>query len=166
MRSILFAALVLAHGTAAAAEPVRLEGVVLLQPEAVFQQRMAGASALAAYVRSVQDATASAIQGAGMKPAVGGFLVVALRPGGKSNAWLDFEPSLPASLVNSVVSRVRSVEVPSVSGGTVVFALRLVLWDGSPSAKITPMPPEWEVTAQRAGRPLEASALAELSWSE
>ena len=165
MRSILLVASLLMP-VPVSAQPIQLAGVVLLQPESVFQQRMGNSSTLAAYVRSVQDATAAAVQSSGSKPSAGGFLVVALRPGGKSNAWLDFEPILPPSLATSIVFRVRSVEVPAVSGGTVVFALKLSLWGGAVPAKVTPMPVEWQAAAQKAGWPQEASALAELSWNE
>jgi hypothetical protein len=163
---ILFLALWSVTLICCAAEPVTRASVVLLQPESVFQQRVPSTQLLANYIGAVELAAASALMSSVQKPKVNGFLVLAVRPGQKSKAWLDFTPSLPLELAEAILAKVEAVPALSVNEGVIAFGVELRLWGAVASSKQMPAPAEWKAVAQKAGRPLETSALIELVWPE
>jgi hypothetical protein len=89
-----------------------------------------------------------------------------VRPGQKSKAWLDFTPSLPLELAEAILAKVEAVPALSVNEGVIAFGVELRLWGAVASSKQMPAPAEWKAVAQKAGRPLETSALIELVWPE
>ncbi|QAU34675.1 hypothetical protein [Janthinobacterium sp. 17J80-10] len=165
-RILLLLVLVTSAFCAYAQEPIRKFGIVLLQPDFVLQKRVPSVDALANYIRAIEGEIGGSIAQSEMKPISSGFVVVAVRPGQKSNVWLDFEPKLPAAVSESVVAKIRKVQPVTVREGPVVFAIKLGLWGGSEPAKTAPSPSEWQAAAQRAGRPLETSDLVEKIWRD
>lgn len=162
MRMVLFFLLLALANVASAKTPYQMRDVVLLQPDAVLQERIMP-SALAPYIRSVNAVAGEVLAGEHHEPA-GGFLVLAIRPGNQSAAWLDIQPDLPPGLAQVLVSRLRAIPPPAVENGTVIFAIRAGLWGGTPSAEDMPAVKEWTEAAVTAGAPLPIDELVERAW--
>jgi hypothetical protein len=94
----------------------------------------------------------------------GGFVVVAVKPGQRSAAWIDVQPGLPPSLVKELIVRLRAVAAPNVVGGPVVFAIKTSIWGGAPPVQQMPKPREWTDAAQKAAVPLETGELVARIW--
>jgi hypothetical protein len=163
----LFTACVLPFFTACAqaAEPIGQVNIVLLQPSRVLEERVPDIDAMAAYVKAVEAAAREAVLASGVRQAVGGFIVVAVRPGPSSKVWLDFDALLDLTLKQAIISRVTAVPPFEVIKGPVVFALKLATWGGKPSKRLAPAPLEWR-QAPRSGPPLEVGELVESLWTD
>lgn len=151
---------------AMAADAVTNLGVVLLQHGDVIQQRVQSVDALAEYIQKVQDAAAAALQSESQRKATGGFLVVAVRPNGKSKAWLDLEPEAPGTTQDMLRKSIEEIQPLEVRSGVVVFAIKVSIWGGKVPPRFAPAPSEWKAQAQRAGKALEVGELVELAWNE
>lgn len=152
------------------AQPVRADAlehaeIVLLQPEAELQPRVPDVQSLAAYIDKATAQVAAVTRQAQAGPPTSGFLVIAIRPGRRSNAWLDFQPPLPPALGDAVVHAMRSVTPPAVRGGPVVLAVKTGFWGGGVPGRDYPSPKEWRAAINKAGRPLDAGVLVERIWS-
>jgi len=141
------------------AAPVKVFNLVMMQSEDELQGRMPSEDALSAYSGAVAAANDSL-------PSVGGFIVVAVRPGKRSNAWLDFDPALPPAVATALVADIRKVPPLEVQGGPLVFAIKLGFADGVPPQRMAPSPPEWKTAAAKAGRPMDTAELVERAWRD
>lgn len=148
-----------------AAEPLSSHGVVLLQPSTVVQSRVPTVDAMADYIKAVEAAAHEAVGASPARQAVGGFLVVAVRPGLKSKAWLDFDRLVDLELQRQIVARVQAVPPFAAKDGPVVFALKLATWGSPPSKRQVPLPAEWR-SAARDGAPQAVEALVQHLWPE
>lgn len=165
MRSLLLSGCMLvAAACAQAAEPLTNFNVVLLQPGAVMEKRVADIDAMADYIKAVEAASREAVVASGATQAVGGFIVLAVKPGLKSNVWLDFDALLDLEMRKQITQRVRAIQPFEVTEGPVVFALKVATWDGKESKRVAPSPPEWK-NATHHGKPLEIGKLVERVWS-
>jgi hypothetical protein len=160
----VFAFLLLVTMTACAGKSMKKTSIVLLQPEAIFQKRISDIQSLGVYINAVEAATLDAVNVSTMKPSTGGFVVLAIRPNRKTKVWLDFNPTLPPNLANSIITKVETVTAPSVVGGLVAFALKFSLSDGTTPSATMPAPVEWSAAAKKYGRSLEVSELIETIW--
>jgi hypothetical protein len=150
---------------AQAPEPFTNFNVVLLQPSDVLEERVASIDAMAEYIKAVQSALREAVVASGSKQSVGGFIVVAVRPGLQSKVWLDFDTLLDMELRRQLASKAEAVKPFEARKGPVVFALKVALWGGKESKRIAPSPPEWKKAASGGVR-LEVGELVEKIWSE
>ncbi|HIV73249.1 MAG TPA: hypothetical protein H9903_20110 [Candidatus Aquabacterium excrementipullorum] len=150
----------------ARADAFERSDIVLLQPESVLQPRVPDVQGLANYIDKVSTQAAKVLQSAQAGPPGSGFLVIGIRPGLRSNAWLDFQPPLPQALADAVVRAMRSVTPPAVKGGPVVLAVKGGVWGGSAPARNMPVPQEWRSATGRNGQPLDAGALVERIWRD
>jgi hypothetical protein len=167
MRTFILASILVFVGTMAnAGEPLKKYGIVLLQPDQVLEQRLQSVEALATYITAVERAVSLSLDAQPSAGAAGGFLVVAIRPGQRSNAWLTFSPELSTELSTLVVKSIRSVLPPRVNDGPVVFAIKVGLWGGNEPSEVTPAPKEFSAAAVQAGRSLEVSEVVERLWRE
>lgn len=157
--------LLAAAACAQAAEPITNFNVVLLQPSAILEKRVPNVDAMADYIKAVEAAAREAVIASGATQAVGGFIVLAIKPGHKSNVWLDFDALLDLELRKQVSQSVKAIQPFDVTDGPVVFALKVATWDGKESKRVAPSPPEWK-KATRNGKPLEIGELVEKVWSE
>jgi len=165
-RSTFLALLCCAAGSSVrAAEPLTHFNVVLLQPSAVLEARVAKIDAMAEYVKAVEAAARGAVLASGARQAVGGFIVVAVRPGRRSKVWLDFDALLDLGLKTQLVVQVEAVPAFEVVKGPVVFALKVATWDGKASKRLAPSPPEWKSGAASGAR-LEVGELVERLWGD
>lgn len=146
------------------AEALERAEIVLLQPESVLQPRVPDVQSLANYIDKATAQAAQVARQAQAGPPTSGFLVLAIRPGLRSNVWLDFQPPLPAAVAEALVRAMRAVTPPSVRGGPVVLAVKAGLWGGSAPGRDFPAPKEWRAAMDKAGRPLGPDILAERTW--
>lgn len=162
---LLLLLLVLAGPHARASEPVTNFHVVLLQPSSVLEERVPSVDAMAEYIKAVEAALREAVVASGSKQSVGGFIVVAVRPGLQSRVWLDFDTLLDLEVKRQIAIKVNAVKPFEALKGPVVFALKVALWDGKESKRVAPVPPEWKRAAS-GGTPLEVGELVEKVWNE
>jgi len=166
-RILAFAlAMSLPSHSALAKEALHIFNIVLLQPGIVLQERVPDVAALSGYIEGIEGAVSRAAQSTPASAPTGGFIVVAVKPGKKSNVWLDFTPTLKAQPGSTIQSAARSVHPPVVRDGVVVFAIKVGLWGGSEPAPTAPSPAEWKDAVKKAGRSLEAGELVEMIWRE
>jgi hypothetical protein len=164
MRSISLLVLILIAAVFAhAAEPITNFNVVLLQPSAVMEKRVPNIDAMADYIKAVEAASREAVIASGATQAVGGFIVLAVKPGLKSNVWLDFDALLDLEIRKQINKSVSAIKPFEVTGGPVVFALKVATWDGKESRRVAPSPPEWK-KYKHIGKPLEIGQLVERVW--
>ncbi len=156
-------ALLLAAFNARAAEPFTNFNVVLLQPSSVLEERVASVDGMADYIKTVEAASREAVATSTAKQSVGGYLVVAVRPGLQSRVWLDFDALLDLEIKKQLIAAVQAVKPFEARKGPVVFALKVAIWDGKPTKRPAPLPSEWK-RAQQGGAPLEVGALVEAVW--
>ena len=164
-RFLRFFAFMATAACAYAAEPINNFNVVLLQPSAVMEQRVADIDAMADYIKAVQAASREAVIASGATQAVGGFIVLAVKPGQKSRVWLDFDALLDLEMRKQIINSVKAVRPFDVTEGPVVFALKVATWEGKESKRVAPSPIEWK-KATRSGKPIEIGKLVEKVWSE
>jgi hypothetical protein len=166
MRALILSLAILVPHLGHAAEPLKTFGISLLQPQAVLGSRVQSVEALAAYIKAVElksnDFLSTQPQG---RPTTG-FIVLAVRPGQESRAWLDLKPELPAQAaaqLKAVISRIQPVRVKE---GPIVFAISVGVWGGPAATVEMPTPPEFKAAAKTAGRPLEVGDLVERIWND
>jgi len=151
---------------ARAAEPLTMFKAVLLQPDYMYRDRVASTDALAAYIKAVESVGRTAIEHVGQQTTTAGFIVVALRPGQRSNVWLDFDPSVPDALSSELIARIRTILPPKIKDGPIVFALKVGLWGGKEPSRTAPNPKEWKTVQQKSLMPLETDELVEKIWKD
>lgn len=151
---------------ARAAEPLTMFKAVLLQPDVVYRERVASTDALAAYIKTVESVARTAIENGGPQSPTAGFIVVALRPGQRSNVWLDFDSSVSDALSSELIAKLRTILPVKIKDGTVVFALKVGLWGGKESTRTLPNPKEWKAIEQKTLMPLETDELVEKIWKD
>src|SRR5262245_31467077 len=167
MRTLILSVLIaLATPLVAAAEPINKQGVVLLQPSTVLEERVPSVDAMADYIRAVEVAARDAVAAGSLKQATGGFIVIAVKPGLKSKGWLDFDTLLDAETSRQLVSRVGAVEPFEARSGPVVFALKVSMWEGRESKRVAPSPAEWKAATKQAGRQLDIDSMIRRVWRE
>ncbi|HEX6018952.1 MAG TPA: hypothetical protein VFZ28_12715 [Burkholderiaceae bacterium] len=167
MRAILFSGLIwMAAALALAAEPIVKQGVVLLQPSTILEQRVASVDAMAGYIKAVEAAAREAVQGSAVKQATGGFIVIAVKPGLKSKVWLDFDALLDPDTSRQLAARITAVEPFEARQGPVVFALKVSLWGGRESRRVAPAPADWKAATKQAGRQLDIDGMIQRVWRE
>ena len=166
MRSLLLSLIFFLAGSCAqASEPVTQFNVVLLQPSSILEERVQSVDAMAEYIKAVQSALREAVIASGSKQSVGGFVVVAVRPGLQSKVWLDFDTLLDLEVRKQMTLQVMAVKPFEALKGPVVFALKVALWNGKESKRVAPAPAEWK-NATRGAAPLEVGELVEKLWNE
>lgn len=157
--------MILAPNLSQAAPPVTRLSVVLLQPSAVLEERVASVDDMSTYIKAVEAAAADAVIESGSKQAVGGYIVVAVRPGPESKLWLDFDALLDLEVRRLLTEKIGAVTPFAVNKGPVVFALKVVLWDGKQPKRGAPSPIEWRKATRDTG-PLEVGELVEKVWRD
>ena len=165
MRAVVLLVLLAATAYARAAEPLTHFNVVLLQPSKVLEARVTSVDAMADYVKAVLAASREAVIASGAQQAVSGFIVVAIKPGGPSKVWLDFDALVDLELRRQIVAKAQAVPPFEVKTGPVVFALKVATWGGKESRRAVPLPLEWKKAASGKD-PGEVSELVERVWND
>lgn len=149
-----------------AQRPFEQRGITMLQTEKVFFERVVGMGAFEVYVKDLVDAVDDAVVKLPKGSPTGGFLVVAVKPGGRSRVWLDVATPPADDVAKAIVSAAQNVYPLSVKNGVVLFAIKLSLWGGEPPKGMVPRPKEWESEAERAGGSIELSELVLRVWPD
>lgn len=160
---VLSISLLLAAFNARAAEPFTNFNVVLLQPSSVLEERVASVDGMADYIKAIEAASREAVAASSARQSVGGFLVIAVRPGLQSKVWLDFDALLDLEIKKQLTAAVQAVKPFEARKGPVVFALKVAIWGGKETKRPAPLPAEWK-RAQQGGAPLEVGELVETVW--
>jgi hypothetical protein len=165
---IIFIALLLCVSTVEcyAQRPFEQRGITMLQTEKVFFERVSGMKAFEVYVKDLVDAVDGAVGKVPKGSPTGGFLVVAVKPGGLSRVWLDVATPPADDVANVIVSGAQNVYPLSVKNGVVLFAIKISLWGGEPPKGMVPRPNAWEAEAERAGGSIELSELVLRVWPD
>ncbi|MXV07210.1 hypothetical protein DYQ95_08705 [Xanthomonas sp. LMG 9002] len=151
-------------GLLSAAEPFRMQNLMLLQPESVMRDRAENVDALAAYVKALNATASRELARVGAPRPAAGFVAVAVRPGGRSRVWLDLAPALPDAVANPLVTALERVPPFQAKGGVVVFALNVTLWDAPPTERQGPWPAAWQRAAEGEQSPMEVGDLVDRVW--
>jgi hypothetical protein len=146
-----------------AADPYKIESIMLLQPDWVMRERASDVKAFAAYINGIKEAAnKEALQEAKAKPSAG-YIIAAVRPSGKSKIWLDFSPPLSKEMYSKLEKAIEAVPPLNVQGGVVVFAINSTLWGASPIQR-SPNPEEWSKVERGLKEPMEIGALMDRVW--
>lgn len=145
------------------ATELKLGGVVLLQPEHVFQERGIAASDLVDYIRSAQAASENVLRSVKLPPS-SGFLVLAVREGNKSNAWTDFHPALPVMAEDRLIQAIRKIPPFKVANGTIIFAVQLGVNGAAAPVEPMPRPAAWLKVMENRTAPMEMEELVRVVW--
>ena len=80
-----------------------------------------------------------------MGPAQAVTLVIAVKPGGKSRFWVNFNPGggVDTELVKGLLERLQELPVPVVRQGPVAVAIQATLWGGQRGGWEL-IPKEWQ----------------------
>jgi hypothetical protein len=144
--------------------------IALLQPEAEISGRIGGdAEALVSYIKALADACLEEAEKHRRMAGATGLLVVAVRPGYRSRAWLEFgRNSVDPAIVLGLRKRVEAVRPLRVHEGVISFSVSFDLWGGgepvaSPEKPLV-MPAEWEAAVGKLGRPAETESVLDVVW--
>lgn len=154
----------LCAGPVSAVEPYRTESVILLQPDFVLKERVSSVDSLSAYIKAVQSAAGAVLAEEPPSPA-SVFLVLAVRPGGRSMVWLDAKPGLAVRTAGKLRAAILAVPPFEARGGVVVFALNANLWGAGP-AQGFPDPQEWRQAMEGRDEPVEIGELVDMLWPD
>jgi hypothetical protein len=125
----------------------RQVSVLFYQPDAVLKARLGPDAKLDGYIRHVDRAAASALAKA-TAPGFKAALVIAVKPGGTSRAWLVSTGKIAPALRDDLTLAAEAVTPPAVQGGPVAFAIIFDAFGGGgkpvvDAAHPIPIPPEW-----------------------
>lgn len=162
-RMKLIMLLLLLLPTVSHAATVGKSAIVLLQPEAVLQKKNPDIAAASIYVEAAQERFARNVVAESLPP-TSGFIVFAIRKGGHSNVWLDFEPALPEKIEAEALASIKAIPPFKVAEGTMVFAVMTTINGAAVPDSLVPYPDAWR--AVTAGNPesFEIEALVDKVW--
>jgi hypothetical protein len=106
-----------------ASDAYKMTSVTLLQPQEAVAQSVSSVQDLADYIGRVNAGVLAKLASYSPELPAGGSIFIAVRPGGKSNAWVATSSPLPSPLLESIVSDVKSIQPLTITGGTLVFAI-------------------------------------------
>jgi len=160
----LFAWLIFFARSTSAVEPYRMDGLTLLQPESALRERVnGGAPAMQAYIEAVNAAATRIVTASEPRRPSAGFIVLAVRPGGRSKVWLDFWPLLPSAAERHLLPALEKI-APFDARGLVVFAIDASLWGAPPTHEKAPRPNEWTRITRERGAATDAETIVEALW--
>lgn len=162
MKNILILTFILCCNFCLAAE-LTSGRIVLLQPDESLKQKGIVVTELANYIKLTQSVASAVLNPVETEPA-SGFLVIAIREGNKSNAWLDFSPPLPPAIELKLINEIRNIPPFKVLKGTVIFAIGFNVNGSTLSPEKFPSPVAWQKVASKQNAPIEVEQLVELVW--
>ncbi len=146
--------------------PFEQRGIIMLQTKDVFLERVSGMEALEVYVKALVDAVDGAVVKQPKSAPSAGFLVVAVKPDGRSRIWLDVDPQLKDDIATSIRSAAQNVPPLPVKNGVVLFGIKISLWGGEPPKGMVPRPKEWEAEANKVDGSIELGELVVRVWPD
>jgi len=163
---LLPAALALAAACAAhAVEPLVQHDVVLLEKGDVIEQRVDGGSdAMATYIKQLGTAVTDAMRAHPAQIPSAGFIVVAVRPEGRTRTWFDFKPALAQPTTVALANAVDRTPPMTVKNREIVFALRVSVWSDKPPKAYAPAPQEWKDASKDMHPKPDVDTLVDMVW--
>ncbi|HEY9024357.1 MAG TPA: hypothetical protein VIP05_08660, partial [Burkholderiaceae bacterium] len=95
---------------------------------------------------------------------VAGFIVVAVRPEGRTRTWFDFKPPLAEATAAALARTVEATPAMKVRSREVVFALRVSLWSNKPPQAYAPAPQEWKDATRDMHPKPDIDTLVDMVW--
>ena len=141
-------------------------GIIMLQTEKVFFERVPGMGAFEVYVKELVDAVNATVAKLPSSAPASGFLVVAVKSGGRSRVWLDSESQISDEAAQAIKTAAQQVYPVLVKNGVVLFAIKVSLWGGESPKGMVPRPSEWEAEAEKAGGEIELGDLVLRVWPD
>ncbi|MGH7020489.1 MAG: hypothetical protein ACREEY_11440 [Brevundimonas sp.] len=141
--------------------------VVLYLPDPVMKARVE-VSALSPYVNAASVAAEGAVRAAPVQPGASGMLLLMVKPGGRSKAWVvTGEPAPSADTVAAVVKAVEAVPAPAVREGPVLVGVGFDAWGGGgpPAGASPPIPRDWYTHFAKDGGRLDDAFMARV-WPD
>jgi hypothetical protein len=163
---LVFSALALAAAASAhAVEPLVQHDIVLLEKGDIIEQRVDGGSdAMAAYLKKLGAAATQTMREHPSQIPSAGFIVVAVRPDGRTHAWFDFKPALAEATTAALAHAVETTPALTVRSGDIVFALRVSIWSDKPPKAYAPAPQEWKDASKGMHPKPDVDALVDRVW--
>lgn len=143
------------------------EGVVLYMPDKVMKERIAVAD-LSPYMNAVDVAVANVVEANAGQPGSSGMVLVAMRPGDLSKAWVvTGEPPMDAALSAAMVEAAEAVPAPKVNADTVLVGIKFHAFGGgaAPVSAGPPIPRDWYSHFSKHGGLLDDALLAKV-WPQ
>lgn len=144
--------LVPVHPVTTAAQPMpagfKAGQIVLYQPNQILQDRVQSPTVLAAYIRSIDLTAATIFNEIPAQPGLDAAIVVGVKPGGLSRAWIvSHHGRLPAPVIDRLTKAIEAIPPIQVKDGPIIFATIFSVWGGGPpitnAANPAPLPREW-----------------------
>jgi len=143
-----------------------MDGLTLLQPESTLRERVpGGAHAMQSYIEAVNAAASRIVADGETQRPSAGFIVLAIRPGGRAKIWLDFWPLLPSRLEERLLPSLEKI-APFDARGLVIFAIDASLWGAPPTREKAPRPNEWTRITRERGAATDAETIVEALWPD
>ncbi len=124
------------------AADVEFHMIRFFDPPPVVKQRVNDTAALGAYLKKSQAVVRQKMKSYKLAPSAG-FLVLAVRADGRTNAWLDMVEPVPHEVETAVIKAAKKVAPFAVKSGTVLVALDMTINGGLIPENVSPYPQEW-----------------------
>lgn len=124
------------------AADVEFHMIRFFDPTPVVKQRVNDTTALGEYLKKSQAAVRQKMRDYRLAPSAG-FLVLAVRADGRTNAWLDMVQPLPKKVEIAVIKAARKIAPFPVKSGTLLVALDMTINGGFIPENVSPYPQEW-----------------------
>lgn len=121
------------------------DGVVLYMPDPVMKARIK-VEDLSPYMQSVDQAAKAVVEAQSGQTGTSGMLLVAMRPGGQSKAWVvTGEPQMDTQVADAMVLAAEAVPAPVVNEETVLVGIKFHAFGGGtlPVSAGPPIPIGW-----------------------
>lgn len=141
MKYLISIALFVIPSLAAAAE-IEFTMIRFFDPTAMVKQRVNNVEEVGEYLKKSQTAVRNKLKGYSLSPA-SGFLVMAIRADGRTNAWLDMMQPVPKDVEKAVIQTAREIAPFRVKSGTLLVSLDVGINGRYVEEGYSPYPQEW-----------------------
>lgn len=164
MKRIMLPLLLLLSTSVIAAE-VEFTMIRFFDPHPVVRQRVKDEVAMGDYLKKSQAAVRNKLESFKLPPS-GGFLVLAIRADGRTNAWLDMVHPVSKDVQTAVVKTAKSIAPFGVKSGTLLVALDMSINGGVIPDNVSPYPQPWidYATNCKACGELDAETIVNKIW--
>ena len=152
--------------TAHAEHAFEYYSITMMQTQQVFEERVESIEAVSLYLKQIVDSVSKAVDALPKGEPSKGFIVVAVKPGGRSRIWLDFKTPITKETASAIKTAAEKVSPITVKGGVLLLGMKVGLWGSGPPDRMVPQPEEWRVEAEKAGGKIEMTQLVERVWRD
>lgn len=141
--------------------------VVLYLPDRVIKERVEIAD-LSPYLTAVDEAVASAAREQPTQAGASGMMLLMVKPGERSRAWIvTGEPPMKPDVVTVLTGAAEAVPAPLVRQGPILVGLQFDAWGGGaqPEGAVAPIPRDWYAHFSEDGGVLDDDFMARV-WPD